>query len=182
MPEGLGPIDRWRWRIGMHMARLIAGRELSDLAEQTNEHEVFIQVAGALLDNDNPSTRRALPIDLAYDQSDAWAVKFRFHTGEDSEPEWTFSRTTLPGSPEPYIVDGADISFSRPTAANGQLADHYTLGLDSSSGHCLVELPCEPVDEFTRRVYDLVPPGSDDQAYERQLNDDLAKAFGPGAI
>jgi hypothetical protein len=101
----------------------------------------------------------SLPVmaEVAYDQSDPYAVRIAFHTGGPELVEWTFARSLLTDGVTHPVGEG-DVQVW-PSHAGGKPV--VCLSLSSPSGRALFEAPLAQLVEFLTKTYAVVPTGNE---------------------
>jgi hypothetical protein len=101
----------------------------------------------------------SLPVmaELAYDQSDPYAIRIAFHTGGTDVVEWTFARSLLTDGVTHPVGEG-DVQVW-PSHAGGKPI--VCLSLSSPSGRALFEAPLAQLVEFLTKTYAVVPTGNE---------------------
>jgi hypothetical protein len=102
----------------------------------------------------------ALPVvaDVGYEPADPYAVRVRFHTGDDDGGvEWTFARSLLTDGVARPSGDG-DVRIW-PSHSDGRPV--VCLSLSSPSGRALFEAPLSAIVEFLTETYAAVPTGAE---------------------
>lgn len=98
-----------------------------------------------------------VPVGLAYDATDPFAVSATFHTGQAEGVRWVFARELLAAGTMSPAGDG-DVRVW-PSRARGE--DVVCIGLRSPDGAALLEAPARTVISFVRQTYRAVPAGSE---------------------
>jgi hypothetical protein len=101
----------------------------------------------------------SLPVmaEVAYDQSDPYAIRIAFHTGGTDVVEWTFARSLLTDGVTHPVGEG-DVQVW-PSHAGGKPI--VCLSLSSPSGRALFEAPLAQLVEFLTKTYAVVPTGNE---------------------
>ncbi|MET7520400.1 SsgA family sporulation/cell division regulator [Streptomyces sp. NPDC005480] len=99
---------------------------------------------------------------LRYQAADPYAVHATFHVGDLQTVEWVFAREQLAeGLHQPVGLGDVRIG---PVRMHGH---HLVrIALKSSAGQAVLTAPAPEVASFVRRTEALVPPGSEESAFD----------------
>jgi hypothetical protein len=112
-----------------------------------------------------------LTADLYYSAEDPYAVKIAFHTGLDEPVEWVFARELLASGRVFLSGEGDVVIWPTPGFPRGVL----NIEVSSSFGHAHFEAPDAEIYDFLKRVYALVPSGTESVDLDGLLSDILSE-------